>query len=199
MFWSLAIAAIVIGGICASVVIFIVSDFIRTGGRGFDAMPFDELAMGLPFIWLALLALFVASAFFTISKTGRAYRHGPFRLAGLATALSLGLGVLFYVSEIGKTVHAFLSAHVPAYQQMTQIPYAEWQRPDEGYLGGEALSIDREMHMQLRGFDGKRWTVDISKADLLLDTSPVEEGDVAMRGQRTGPSSFAATSIAPFD
>lgn len=199
MFWSLAITAILFGGICASVAIFIVADFFRTGGRGFDEMPFDELAIGLPFIWFFLLALFVASAFFTISKTGRAYRFGPFRLAGLAAGLSLGLGVLFYVSDIGKNIHAFLSAHIPAYQQMTHIPYAEWQRPDEGYLGGEALSVDDEMQMQLRGFDGKRWTVDISKADLLLDKSPVEEGDVAMHGHRTGPASFMATSIAPFD
>lgn len=199
LLWVFGIAAILVGGLCAAVGLYVAGDLIDPRQRAFDEMPFDDLAWGLPVIWIALLIGFVASAFFSISKTKRAYRVGPLRLAAISFAASLALGVLFTQLNIGAAIHAALSDRFPAYQRLTHIPYAEWQRPDDGYLGGEAVTVDNEHHLKLKGFDGQEWIVDTTTADVLLDGPIIEEGDVAIRGQRTGPNTFKAISIAPFD
>lgn len=199
LFWALAGTSVVVGGLCAAVAFVVMGDLLDPQKRGLDEMPFDDLAWLLPLFWAILLIGFVLSAFYGISHTKRAYRHGPFRLAALSLAVSLGLGVMFSQLKIGEAIHTYLSDHFPAYHQLTYIPYAEWQRPDEGYLGGAAIAVDNEHHLKLKGFDGHEWIVDTSSADILVDGSLIEEGDVAIRGERTGPTTFKAITISPFD
>jgi hypothetical protein len=85
-----------------------------------------------------------------------------------------------------------------AYRDFTYIPYAEWSRPDQGFLGGAVLDVD-DGSLRLRAFDGREWEVDISAATVGFSESLVEEGDVAIRGVRTGASTFKADFIDEFD
>lgn len=197
-FWSLAALSVLIGGISVAVLIFAAFDLARTGGRGLDEMPFDDVALALPAFWGFFFAFFAMSAWFCVSRTKRGYRYRPSLVIALSAAASLLLGSALYSIEAGRIIHEYLSAQVPAYARYTTIPYAEWSRPDLGYLGGEAMSLEGET-LRLRAFDGTEWMVDIKGAAISTDGTPVEEGDVAIRGTRTGLNSFKASTIAPFD
>lgn len=199
IFWTLACMSIVLGAISVAVAIFAVTDFVNTGGRNFDEMPFDDLAKSLPLVWLGVFGLLIVSAVLAFSNTRRGYRYHPLSVIAVAMAISVALGLVLHVFDAGRTVHTFLSAQIPAYREFTRIPYDEWSRPDQGYLGGEVLSEVPGKSLRLKDFEGRNWEVDTSAAASAVSGSLVEEGDIAIRGTRTGPSTFKADSIGEFD
>ena len=199
VYWALAVISVLLGGLSVAVAIFAFLDFGSTGGRGFDEMPFDDVAESLPVLWLAFFGLFALSAYVAFSNTRRGYRFRPVLVIALAMALSLILGVLLHVAEAGRRTHEFLAARFPAYEAYTTIPYDEWSRPDLGFLGGEVLAVQDGRSLRLMDFNGVEWTVDISSAIVSFDKPLIEEGDIAIRGQRTGPTSFTAATIDEFD
>jgi hypothetical protein len=198
VFWGLAALSILLGGVSLAVAIFASTDLATTGGRGFDEMPFDDIATSLPALWLACFALFAASAWFNLSRTRRGYRFRPLSILVTAFAASLGLGIALHGLDAGRLTHNFITRQFPAYARFTHIPYDEWSRPAQGYLGGKVLWVNGSS-LQLKAFDGLEWTVDISTAVTGVDEPLLSEGDIAIRGETTGPQTFKAHTIAPFD
>jgi hypothetical protein len=199
VFWTLAALSIVLGAISVAVGLYAIEDFYATGDRNFSDMPFDEVLTSLPIAALVCLVLFTLSAVAGLRNTRRGYRWRPAAVVAIATAASLALGLALNAADAGRAVHKFLAATFPAYAAYTYVPYDEWRRPDQGYLGGTALSVDGKTSLQLRDFDGRLWTVDIGSATINVDGDLVEEGDVAIRGTRTGAATFKAMTIDPFD
>jgi hypothetical protein len=113
--------------------------------------------------------------------------------------LSLLIGSLLHFAEVGRHVHEYLSARFVSYRSETYVPFAEWSRPDQSYLGGTVLNAPVDGKIQLMDFHDKKWTVDVSTAQLKIDQPLLEEGDIAIRGTRTGPNSFRAEIIDEFD
>jgi hypothetical protein len=198
VFWALAGLSIVLGAVSAAVIIYRISDTVRTGGRGFDEMPFDDVAEVLPGLWVVTFLLFVASAVLAISRTRRGYRYRRLNVIGAIAAASIALGALLFVLDAGPLANRLLM-NFEAYRDFTYIPYAEWSRPDQGFLGGAVLDVEDDASLRLRAFDGREWEVDISAAKVGFSESLVEEGDVAIRGVRTGAATFKADFIDEFD
>ncbi len=198
VFWSLAGLSVLLGALSFAVTMFAVIDYASTAGRGLDEMPFDDVATALPVIWGLCSLVFAVSAWLGVSRTRRGYRYRPLLVVASAMAISIGLGAVLYGLNAGRKLHETIATNFPAYERYTAIPYEEWSRPDLGFLGGQALSIDGSL-LSLQAFDGTLWSVDMAGAVISTDGTPVKEGDVAIRGTRTGPTRFKATSIAPFD
>jgi len=198
VFWALAALSIMLGAISAAVIIYRISDYLRTGGRGFDEMPFDDVAEFLPGVWFITFLLFVASAVLAISRTRRGYRYRRLNVIGATAIASILLGALLFVVDVGPFANRLLM-NFAAYREFTYIPYAEWSRPDQGFLGGAVLDVKDGTSLRLRAFDGREWQVDISAAKVGFSESLIEEGDVAIRGVRTGASTFKAERIDEFD
>jgi hypothetical protein len=198
MFWSLALGAIMLGGLSVALGLFVIGDFFATGGRNANDMPFDDLMPLLPVLWLVCFAALIASAYIGFANTRSGYRYRPRTVIAAAVASSVILGAALHQAEAGRLLHETLSRWIPAYRDYTYVPYAEWSRPDAGYLGGEVQSVAGET-MQLEDFQGKLWTVDISQATVKFSDPLIEEGDVAIRGERTGPETFRARIIDEFD
>jgi hypothetical protein len=198
VFWVLAGLATLLGAISVALGLFVVTDALQAGGRGFDEMPFDDVAPGAPVAALAVLGLAIASAYYSVSRTRRGHRYRPGLIMTAVAAIAIALGVALHGFSAGEAVHGWLSRQFPAYRAYTTIPYAEWSRPELGQLGGAAIAVSGH-ELRLRDFKGREWTVDMAGAVITFAGSPVEEGDVAIRGVQTGPASFKAHSIEPFD
>jgi hypothetical protein len=199
VFWSLAVLSILLGGISFVVLFYAASDLPATGWRSLDDVPFDDIVTRIPIAWLVTMPLFIASAYFGFRHTRRGYRWSPARVIGLSLLASLLLGGTLHGLGAGYHVDLFLRANFPYYERLTYIPYAEWSRPDEGYLGGNADRLIDKNTLELTDFRGAVWRVDISSAKVLLDNAIEAEGDVAIRGARTGPTTFRAETIEEFD
>lgn len=60
-------------------------------------------------------------------------------------------------------------------------------------------AVSEGKSLTLLDFNGVTWSVDITAADIRLDDSLLEEGDIAITGRRTGETSFKADRIEEFD
>jgi hypothetical protein len=198
VFWTLAVLSVVLGAVAVAVMIHGAFDVLATGERGLDEMPFEDLFESLPFVWLVLLALFVASALFGVYNTKRGYRYRARRVAFGAVLASAILGALLHRFDVGRQIHRYLNAHVPAYERLVRSREDEWSAPDAGKLGGKVVAADGRT-LTLRDFRGGEWTVDIAGAAITLSEPPLQEGIVALRGVRTGPAAFRATSVEEWD
>jgi hypothetical protein len=199
VFWALAIVSILLGAVSVATAIFAIQDTMQNGGRQFNDMPFDEVMQSLPAVWLLFFVLCCFSAYFGLRRTKRAYRYRPLSVAALIVLASLGLGWLLHVAEAGSLIHNGLAQRFPSYATYTHVPYEEWSRPDEGYLGGEVQSVEAGKSLVLEDFSGKQWTVDITAASNGVENQTLIQEDIAIRGERTGPSSFKAKSMEDFD
>ncbi len=198
VFWSLAAVSVILGSIAAATSLFLAFDQYYNSGRELDEIPFDNVATFAPFIWLGLFVILGLSAQRCFAATRGGYRYRPSRVIALVFVLTSGFGALLYSLDTGGAAHRFLSTHFRAYAQYTTIPYDHWSRPNEGYLGGEALRATAT-EIVIKDFNGVEWTVDISSAQSMLDKPANEEGDIAVRGHVTGDHQFKATVVAPFD
>ena len=88
---------------------------------------------------------------------------------------------------------------VETYREQIDVPFDKWSRPDVGFLGGTVENVDATKSLRLKDFHDKEWLVDISGAVITLDNAIEDEGDIAIRGVRTGPLEFRAETIAEFD
>lgn len=199
VFWALAIISILLGALSFAILLFAVNDFFVTGWRVLDNIQYNEVLIGIPALWLALLAAFTASAAYGLRHTRRGYRFKPAHVAALSLTVSLAIGAALFASNTPYALHEYLTRHFSAYREFTYVPFAEWSRPDQGYLGGTVMQDPGGGRIQLLDFHDKTWTIDISSATFTLDGSLIEEGDIAIEGERTGADTFRARTIAEFD
>jgi hypothetical protein len=199
VFWLLAILSIILGSISFAVLLYGASGFLKNGLDAFDEVPFDEFLLGIPIVWLMTLPLFAASAYIGFRHTRRGYRVRPVITMAVSLLASLVIGAVLHLVGAGKHTDEYLERSVPFYERITHIPYDEWSRPDQGFLGGHADRMLDEQTLQLIDFNKQVWTVDITAAKVTLDNPLINEGDVAIRGQMTSPGKFRADTIMEFD
>ena len=199
VFWSLTVLSIVLGALSVAILLFAISDYSATGWRIFDNLPLDDLIVSIPAFWLVSMPLFMASAYYGVRHTRRGHRYQAAHIVALCLAASIGLGALFYFFEVGRMVNDLLAANIASYREQTDVPFDKWSRPEDGFLGGTVEGVDGKTSLRLKDFHDKEWLVDISAAVIVLDNAIEDEGDVAIRGVRTGPMEFRAETIEAFD
>jgi hypothetical protein len=199
VFWTLAIAAVVLGGISTAVLGFVAEDYFTTGWRILDNIRFHEALLVLPLLWLVLIGFFTASAVFGLRQTRRGYRFKASNVAVVAVVASLSIGLFMHYFDVGRALHTMLRERFPAYEAFTYVPFPEWSRPDEGYLGGTVLSDVGGKKIKLLDFRNEEWIIDVQDARIEIDSPLLEEGDIAIEGTRTGDHAFKASRITAFD
>ena len=199
VFWGLAVLSILLGGVTFTILLFVVADYYRSDWRNLDNIHYNEVLAIVPVVWLIILALFTASAAFGLRQTRRGYRFRPRHVGALALLVSLGVGIVLYDVDAARKLHEMLALRFPVYRSFTYVPFAEWSRPEQGYLGGTVLAGPVAGIIRLQDFHDNIWAVDISAAQIVLDQAIGEAGDVAIRGHETGPGAFRALIISEFD
>ena len=157
VFWALAAVSILLGALSFAIALFVVSDYFATGWRVLDNIHFNEALASIPVLWLILLGLFTASAAYGLRRTRRGYRLRASRIAGLSLAASLAIGGLLHAADAARSLHEYLSENFPAYRALTYVPFDEWSRPDEGYLGGLVMAEAGQGAIRLLDFQDKIW------------------------------------------
>jgi hypothetical protein len=199
VFWCLAAVSIGLGAVSFAVLLFAVSDYYASRWRVFDNLPLNDVILSIPVFWLVSIPFFMASAYYGVRNTRRGYRYRAAHVIALCLVASIGLGALLHLFEAGRMANNLLAANFASYRQALDVPFDKWSRPSEGYLGGHADTLIDKSTLRLTDFHAKAWVVDLSQATNKLDTPILEEGDVAIRGVITGPTTFRAETIESFD
>ena len=199
VFWMLAIFSIMLGAINFAVIEFVIVDYFTTNWRILDNIHYNELLFGIPVAWLLLAVFFAVSASYGMRHTRRGYRVKPSHWTIAAIVTSFVLGTILFASGTGHSVHDYLATRFESYRASTYVPFEEWSRPDQGQLGGTVMADLGNKKISIKDFKGMVWIVDFATAEVRLDNPIMDEGDVAIVGERTGPDSFRAKLVTEFD
>lgn len=198
-FWALAVLSVALGAVSAALAIFAVVDLQSTGGRGLDEMPLDDVLINLPFVWLGSIALFLASAFYSIRQTRRGYRFRATHIIGAALLASVLLGGTLYAVGAGEAVHTVLRNSSALYDHLTRSSESRRNDPAGGFLVGHVLRYDGGDTLTLLDFDGHTWTVEIDASTNILMEQLKAGEDIAIAGAAAGPATFRVRSIRDWD
>lgn len=117
VFWTLAGLSIAVGGIAVSVASYVFFD--NDGLAAFQNSSPQEallvLARSIPYVWIFVLGLFTASAYFGFRRTRKGYRHATAMVVGAAIIFSLLFGLVLDTIDFGQKVHTYLLSHTSIY------------------------------------------------------------------------------------
>lgn len=111
-FWLLSSASVAIGGIAISVGWYV---FFDNDGLH---VSFSNLFKVVPWVWIAVLIIFVVAAYFGFRQTRKGYKYSVgWVLAGILF-LSAALAVGFDHYDFGQTIHKYLLEHTKFYDAL---------------------------------------------------------------------------------
>ncbi len=101
--WFLAIISVLIGGIAFAIGEFVFID--NDGISKFQNSSIQDMVQSIPFVWLAVLAFFTASAYYGFRHTRRGYKYAAIGVVMVVIVLSITLGFILNAFDFGQNIH----------------------------------------------------------------------------------------------
>jgi len=193
-FWTLALLSIIIGSFAVGVMLFLFFDYYR---HGLPIIPHDlaELLLLIPYVWLAVFALFIMVERESIKHTKKGYHYHLYIIVLSSVLLSFVFGSVLYFAGIGKQTHEFLNNRVPFYNFATYDSRDAWDRPMIGRLAGVVIAIKDKNNFSVIDFSGHIWQVRLATSTK-GEFVPEASSTVRMFGLIKPPSNlFIASSV----
>lgn len=195
--WLAFIFCVLFGALAFSVILFAIqqSDFNLTGHL---LHSWFELLLGLvPLVWIISLVLFLIFAILSIKNSRKGYKFTPPSLVGFATALSILVGTLFFITGGAQWIEHAFATNVSQYKSVEERKTQVWSRPEEGFLSGNIISVSDSI-FELQDLSGKTWSVNYRSADIVPSVS-IEDGEkIKLTGTIISGNSFKASMIRPW-
>ncbi len=129
VFWTLAVFSIIVGTIA-----FSAADYVFFDNEGMSAAtilesPIEVIVQTVPFVWLIVFGLFVASAYLGLRKTRSGYKYRALLAVSGVIVVTIALGMLLNLFDFGQTVHYYLLHHTTFYNALihssddVQVPF----------------------------------------------------------------------------
>jgi len=194
--WIIGITCLIIGAVAASVAIFQLTngDWDVLSLLGSRALGF--FFTSLPYFWLGMIILFLAFAYFGITRTKTGYRYQRAALiTGLITSIGF-FGLSFQMLNFGQSIDRGFRQKSPFYQRINQERGRRWQRPNSGMLAGRIIAISQKT-MEIKDFQGNNWVIDISQARMPFNDFKKDD-QVRIIGEKTSNGQFKARAVLPW-
>lgn len=161
VFWIFALLSITIGSLAVAVMLFLFSDYYR---HGLPVIPHDlaELLLLIPYIWLAVLALFIMIGRESIKHTKKGYQYRLYIIILVSVFLNFIFGSVLYFAGVGKQTHEFFSNQVPFYEFAIYDSKDAWNRPMIGRLAGVVMAVKDKNDFSIIDFNGHIWQVTLA-------------------------------------
>lgn len=164
MMWASGVGAVFIGalGVCMSIVVMRDAQW-----QGLLTQPHPELFIlrAVPYLWIALLIIFIFFAHRFVQHTRRGYRLSPWHvLLGAVLASAVG-GIILYSVGVGSLIVEYIDDRRPPMHALLIPHYVIWEDQNRGLLRGKILSYTDE-YMHVVTPYGVEWVVDISRAQI---------------------------------
>ena len=196
--WGVAIAALIVGGLATSVILFVVTynnwdlyHYVHDGKLFF-------IARSLPYAWFLLLGVLLFVAEYNIRHTERGYRYTIHTIVFGSMALSVVLGGGFYMLGVGEALDDHMTDRVPYYTRVANPTGALLTKPERGVLGGVVVSVPMsEEQFELKDFHGKLWVVQLQEVQEINGVRVQVNRKVLVVGEKHDDDTFIATRIRP--
>ncbi len=195
-FWFMFVLTTLLGGIAFGMILLI------TGNLDWDVYQYlgislpEALVVHLPYLWIALLIIFIFVTYYNFIHTRKGYRYRFIFIFFISLLLSAALGFGFYQYGWTETVERQLRIRFPGYQRMVYTSENQWTQPKKGLLSGTIIEIDSENNLLLlTDYRDREWSIDISQARI-RGNIPLTEGlEIKIIGQQLSEDLFEAIEI----
>lgn len=197
LLWGAFALSALLGAAAFSVILFSIqqTDFYLLQHSSHSRL--EMLLSWLPFVWIAFLLVFLGLSMFSFRNSRRGYKWRLTQLAAYSFGFSVLLGTLFFLAGGAARLERAFDVRVSIYQSMEEKKVKIWSMPEQGYLSGVIETVEGE-EMTLRDFEGKTWTVAISRA-FVAPVLALDAGEqVKMTGRMTSEGRFEAEAIRPW-
>lgn len=108
MFWILAGASFLVGSTA-----FAIADFVFIDNDGITKLhgsSIQDIAQTIPFLWLAIMAMFTLSTYYSFRYTRKGYKYATFTIVVMVVLLSVGTGILLNSLDFGQQAYSYLNS-----------------------------------------------------------------------------------------
>jgi hypothetical protein len=187
--WLLSAAAIAVGSVATSVVLFLVLD----SNIPKELSSAQQLVLAVPYFWVALLAAFLLIAWFNFSHTAKGYRYSAYIIILSSILVSLIFGASIYTLGGAERLESMFYTNVPIYQALMHTQGKVWIDERHGRIAGIAQNVAAN-YLVLKDFKGNIWMVSYPTT-----TPPFRPGSrLIIYGQDVGGKIFEAKIIQSF-
>jgi len=197
--WIFCLLLVLLGAISFSLIFYLIAqvdwDIAGPSGHGKTGLIF----LTVPRLWLALIIIFLVSAFIAVRHTRKGYRLNGYVIVGGGLLLVSLLGLLVRYSRTDEKINRVFSQNIPNYHYLAGGKERQWSQPDLGFLGGEVIKV-QENNFDLKDFQGESWQISYDQDTLIkpsVELRPKEK--IKVIGEKNDSERFHAREIRPWE
>ncbi len=197
--WSFLVLAVAAGSLAVSAGVCLVLDYEWDLSAYPEGSAWSVMWRGVPYFWLAALAILLIVALVEYRRTRLGYRSYASVIVAVCLLVSLGAGAALHSVGVGELIDEAASRRVPFYEDVVWHKDDLWSLPDVGLLAGTVTSVDSSAEdVVVTDFAGDEWHVDAAAA--LPPGETLERGEqVKITGERKDGDGFHAKKIHAWD
>ena len=148
---------------------------------------------GVPLFWIVMTVALWGVTEKVVEQTDRAYRI-PFWAIGLSVlVLQVGGGIILEQSRVGERADLMFEQRMSWYHGAERINRRAERMPEDGFLGGEVVSMESDTLFVLSDMTEKVWRVQL--LPVRVPREKLEEGmRIQMVGEMISNNEFLAVS-----
>lgn len=194
--WGLFFVFLLVASIACA---FILLEFLNADWDLYPQLTgslIDYITMIFPYFWLICLSVVVVLAYYNFSLTRRGYKYGLLWIFLGTIFLSGLLGAVLYFTNLGQWLDSISEQYLPGHRVMVSRQSELWNRPEEGWLGGQIIMIALPQFVEIKSFDNHEWLVVLPQNNQRV---PLRVGEfIKILGSPIGPETFEAKEIRPW-
>jgi hypothetical protein len=159
--WVLWGMSVLVGAGAVAATIFV---FANAGWQFYSATHdslFEFIIDSLPYLWGAVLGVFIFAAYENVRHTKRGYRYPLFAIILFSIIASALGGVVLYAAGFGDVFDEQIGKRIPLHRPIMMQQQKKWVNAERGVLAGEVDDVDaNKLMFIIETFDDKEWEVD---------------------------------------
>lgn len=177
MVWGLWLLAVLLGALAVAVLLFASLQMSFELYEVTHDSTTEFIMEWLPVLWIIVLAVMSAVAYFNMRHTKRGYKYPLSIIVLSSVGASIVGGFILHFVGVGYYVDTYLGRAMPMYHSQEVMSARNWQRPEEGRLVGRFEGEFENIEMlRFEDLNGEVWQVKI--ADLRpMDMRLVHSGE----------------------
>ncbi|HCC67912.1 TPA: hypothetical protein DEP90_01705 [Patescibacteria group bacterium] len=200
--WTLFVLNILFGSIG-----FALTIFLFDSSDAFELILsvndlFEVLILAIPMVWVVLTILFVVIAYLNFRYTDKGYKLSFVKLVITNTLMIMVLGYGIYSMGLPRYINGILAERIPEYARIVDPRYRVWDRPEQGYLAGEIVSLKESLegeYIMIIDLNGEQWSVNITDAQIRRAVSLRKGEKIKAYGNMFEDNTFKASDVLPWE
>lgn len=196
---GLFISNLLFGSIGFGIVIYLMTNSELVSDPSLVSNLWEWLIIAVPFVWIILTIIFIFVAYYNFRHTKKGYKISVFKILLINVGISLIFGIILNILGVSQKLNDVFIDKVPFYTHSLDLRTQVWMRPDQGYLAGTIIDIDKSNNkIGIKDLNGQEWNVNIEDAFVKGRVKLEINEQIKLIGKLASENSFDASELRPW-